>query len=40
VHDDAIDQIIEQVLITGGQVSFFDADSLKDNSRLAAILRY
>lgn len=40
VHDDAIDQIIEQVLITGGLVTFYESDRLKDHSRLAAILRY
>jgi hypothetical protein len=40
VHDDAIDQIIEQVLQTGGRVTFFEAGKLKDHSRLAAILRY
>lgn len=39
-HDDAIDQIIEQVLRTGGYVAFFEQGKLSSHSRLAAILRY
>lgn len=40
VHDDAIDQIIEQVLRTGGLVTFYEPGRLSEHSRLAAILRY
>lgn len=40
VYDDAIDQVIEQVLKTGGSVTFFEPGKLEEHSRLAAILRY
>ncbi|MDZ4837357.1 MAG: hypothetical protein SGJ27_26525 [Candidatus Melainabacteria bacterium] len=40
VHDDAVDQIIEKVLHTGGLVTFYNPGKLSNHSHLAAILRY
>ncbi len=38
--DDAVDAIIQQVLSTGGEVTFFDADELAHDEHIAAVLRY
>ncbi len=38
--DDAVDAVIEQVLKTGGELSFFAAEELASYQHIAAVLRY
>jgi hypothetical protein len=40
VLDDAVDETIEQVLNTGGDIVFFAPGELQDHEHIAAILRY
>jgi hypothetical protein len=40
VLDDAVDETIEQVLNTGGDIVFFAAGELQEHEHIAAILRY
>lgn len=40
VVDDAVDEIIEEVINRGGEVHFVDKDDLKIHNRIAMILRY
>ena len=40
VVDDAVDEIIEEVINRGGEVFFVDKDDLKIHNRIAMVLRY
>lgn len=40
IVDDAVDEIIEEVISRGGEVHFVDKDDLKLHNRIAMILRY
>lgn len=40
VIDDAVDEIIEAVLLKGGRVAFVDDGDLKDHQRIALVTRY
>ena len=40
IVDDAVDEIIEEVINRGGEVHFVDKDDLKIHNRIAMILRY
>jgi hypothetical protein len=40
IVDDAVDEIIEEVINRGGQVFFVDKDDLRVHNRIAMILRY
>ena len=38
--DDAVDEVIENVLADGGEVFFYDSGVLDLHRRIAAVLRY
>ena len=40
VMDDAVDEIIETVLLKGGEVELMDDDELSNHRKIALILRY
>ena len=40
IRDDIVNDIVGQVLDTGGQVFFFDSGTLDRHDHIAAILRY
>jgi len=40
VIDDAVDEVIEEVMVKGGGVVFVDDGALEQHRRIALILRY